>query len=877
VVLVVDELDRLAHEAQAWAVIEALLRHAPADMRFVLCSRRPVPASVLPRRPGEVIRLGDKVLALTVEEAAGVLEGLGRPPVDPAVAVEATGGWMTGVLFESWRISDPDGGDGQDDPLNSYLSAHILKDLPVEDCEFLIATSVLGEITAARAGALGVLDAGARLVSLRSAHIPATWSDAGRALRCHPRFREYLQSRLESWEAERLRPLHVVHGRLLASEGHHEEATEVLLRAGAAVDALEPAAVAIFDVIDRLDFALAMRWLDAFADVEPEGMSPFVMARLTLAMVTENHGLGVELADRLTASGKLAEVASSSSLAAWMLSQCYVMAGRYDDMLAAFALAPQDGDYEAVRAVVAIFKPEPPPPFPALTGGPLDSALLPVLSGYGQFARVLELSGGGGWVQAFSQPWLIDTLREAGRIQEAVELYEAVRARGLTSVALDTFVGPLALSDAGRREEALESLARGRRLAREASSVVYELLADVAEARLFLRLDRDPDAALAALEPVDRHPVMRRIAFLGPQLDTWYGFALLLQGRDAEALERLRRAATVFRRTRQVFLMPMTAVYLAEAEWRMGNEDAADDAADLALEAAGVQGFNHMLLTALRDFPLVLSRRLDAEPAADSPWHELGRALHAQGRGVEAPMRPSVRMLEFGRLAILVDGAEVKPRIAKSYELLAYLLTRPQPRAARDELLDALFDARADDATRSYLRQAVHRLRSVLPADDVISERAAVGLSDDLAAVSESVELQRALAQAAHLRGGERLAATLTALEVVGRGPYLPGVDSRWVEERRQQLRELANDARYEAAELAFSEGRLDDAEGLTDMVLETESFHEAAWRLVMRLAGARGDHHSVLRAYQRCEQVLTEVGAEPSATTRKLVDQLRR
>ena len=53
-VLVVDELERLGEEAEAWAVIEALLRHAPADMRFVLCSRRPVPASVLPRRPGEV-------------------------------------------------------------------------------------------------------------------------------------------------------------------------------------------------------------------------------------------------------------------------------------------------------------------------------------------------------------------------------------------------------------------------------------------------------------------------------------------------------------------------------------------------------------------------------------------------------------------------------------------------------------------------------------------------------------------------------------------------------------------------------------------------------------------------------------------------------
>jgi DNA-binding SARP family transcriptional activator len=236
-----------------------------------------------------------------------------------------------------------------------------------------------------------------------------------------------------------------------------------------------------------------------------------------------------------------------------------------------------------------------------------------------------------------------------------------------------------------------------------------------------------------------------------------------------------------------------------------------------------------------------------------------------------------VQLLEFGRLAIMLEGEERRPPIAKSYELLAYLLTRPHHRAERDELLDALFDARVDDSTRSYLRQAVHRLRSVLPPDGVISERAAVGLSDDLAVVSESVELERGLAQAARLRGADRLAATLAALETVDQGPYLPGIDSRWVEERRQQLRELATDARYEAAGLAFSEGRLQHAERLTETVLEAEPFHEPAWRLAMRLACARGDNHDVLRSYQRCAQILAEVGAEPSATTRQLVDQLRR
>jgi DNA-binding SARP family transcriptional activator len=152
-----------------------------------------------------------------------------------------------------------------------------------------------------------------------------------------------------------------------------------------------------------------------------------------------------------------------------------------------------------------------------------------------------------------------------------------------------------------------------------------------------------------------------------------------------------------------------------------------------------------------------------------------------------------------------------------------------------------------------------------------------VAISAELSVVSESVELERALAEAARQRGADRLAATLAALHIVEQGPYLPGISSCWVEERSQLLRERSTDARYEVAELAFSSGEFEQAERLTDAVLDAEPYHEPAWRLRMRLAAAHGDEQAVLRSYQRCDRVLTEVGAAPSATTRQLVNQLRR
>jgi DNA-binding SARP family transcriptional activator len=241
-------------------------------------------------------------------------------------------------------------------------------------------------------------------------------------------------------------------------------------------------------------------------------------------------------------------------------------------------------------------------------------------------------------------------------------------------------------------------------------------------------------------------------------------------------------------------------------------------------------------------------------------------------------VRTAVRLIEFGDCRILVGGDEARPRIAKAYELLAYLAAaRPEARAERDELLDALFDGRADESSRSYLRQAVRWLRQVLPEGSVEVEKRHVRLGDAVTITSESAAFEAALVQAARLRGEERLTATLAALEPCDRGVYLPEFTSRWVEERREHLRELATAARYEAAECAYAEGRLVEARQLAAEVLRSEPLREAAWRLTMRLASALGDEDGVLRAYRRCEQALAAVGASPAPTTRQLLQQLRR
>ena len=104
--LVLDELERLAESREAWAVIEALsCGTRRASVRVVLISRRGLPIALAVAR-------GDTSVAVARRGAAGVHPARGgrrrwprwaHAKVDASAVVEATGGWVTGVLFEAWR------------------------------------------------------------------------------------------------------------------------------------------------------------------------------------------------------------------------------------------------------------------------------------------------------------------------------------------------------------------------------------------------------------------------------------------------------------------------------------------------------------------------------------------------------------------------------------------------------------------------------------------------------------------------------------------------------------------------------------------------------------------------------------------------------
>ncbi len=112
--LVCDNVERVLDDEGCRAVLSAFTRYVPAGVNVVLISRA---AIVLDQgqtsdrtRIGE---LGESDLAFRVEEAQQALHALGHDEVDAARAVAATGGWVTGVVFDPFCDSSDHSSDAE--------------------------------------------------------------------------------------------------------------------------------------------------------------------------------------------------------------------------------------------------------------------------------------------------------------------------------------------------------------------------------------------------------------------------------------------------------------------------------------------------------------------------------------------------------------------------------------------------------------------------------------------------------------------------------------------------------------------------------------------------------------------------------------------
>jgi DNA-binding SARP family transcriptional activator len=239
---------------------------------------------------------------------------------------------------------------------------------------------------------------------------------------------------------------------------------------------------------------------------------------------------------------------------------------------------------------------------------------------------------------------------------------------------------------------------------------------------------------------------------------------------------------------------------------------------------------------------------------------------------------PRLTLEDFGPVRLVADGRETHPRLAKSVELLAYLMSRPAASARRQDLLEALFPGRSDATGRSYLRQAVYRLREVLPDGVTLLQDGDVyRLTPPSVVVSTSGTFQRLVAEAARQDGEHRWDTLQRALALAERGSYFDSLSTYWLDTRRDELDAALTQARVDAAAVALNLGRVRETRRLVRAVLDRDPYREQAWRLALCAAEAAGSDDELLDLYRRYLRVMHELGVPPSADLRRLVDRLRR
>lgn len=843
--LVIDDVHLLKEWPHAREVLATVVRFRAHGLRTILVGRAaPMLPGLTAADVASTALLGEDVLRADETEAAAILRAHGSA-ADPVAAVEATGGWVAGLVLDPERRAAGEAGGSE--ALARYLSSEVRPRLTVEEDAFLVQCSIFDRIDRARSIALAGDEGPSVLDALRDAGLPALWDDRTTSLRLHPRVRELFRAELDRRPGDLRRAMHSA-AAAYTREGDLELAVEAHIQA----DELEQAGRLLPRVLEgilaRYDIDLARYLLDAVRlDPEP---TEVVLARLALAFIDQDAVASNAILEQLERNGRLAHVVREEPTIGALACNIYMAAGRIPDAAALLDVMPRGRAANAARLLLSAVRDDAGAPIPSFAGDVLDSVI----------ARGLFFRG------------RLDDLR--GRADATLR-----RISGIPDLHDPDEAHPASLgavrSRFGQAVETRDLLAARQAIA-ELEAMNAHFYAELSAAELAVRMEDDPARALEAVEELRAHAAAE-VGFYRELSDMWEGAALLLMDGGVEKAEHiLRRAVEGMRRGDRFLEIPAARVYLAEAQWRLGLEEEADRTTREAHAAARAHGGVRRFMLALADFPGVLSRALDLEQDLDGEWHALGRALAAGSSAARHLSAPSVHLRELGEATLVVDGVIVHARIRKSLEVLSFLLSRPAATARRTEVLTALWNGRDDDATRTYLRQAVRHLRDALPQGvAVTTERDSLSIVG--AITSEVAELEVLLREASVARGATRRALLFDALEFGERGEFLDGSrDVRWVDDRRAAIESLLAGARLDAADLLVGEGRYLEALTLVDQALERNELLERGWRLRMQVVGMLGDGDGVVDALRRCRAALAEVDLEPSSVTLDLARRLR-
>jgi LuxR family maltose regulon positive regulatory protein len=213
-VIAFDDVHRVA-DAAFFRFLDLLLERLPRRWTMVLAARGEPPLAVLPRlrAAGEVEELRQLHLQFARDEARRLALGAGLAETLADRLFDRTHGWPAGLRIAIGALQGVSGPAGAERalrtgerPVFDFLVAEVVEQLPRALVDFLLAASVLPELSAERCAVVtGDLQAALRLDEIERLGLFVDVIEAAeRTLRLHDLFRDALQARLQQVDPARL-------------------------------------------------------------------------------------------------------------------------------------------------------------------------------------------------------------------------------------------------------------------------------------------------------------------------------------------------------------------------------------------------------------------------------------------------------------------------------------------------------------------------------------------------------------------------------------------------------------------------------------------------------------------------------------------------
>jgi len=936
-VIVLDDYNLVNPSEAVNYFLGSLLQRLPENCHLIIASRTiptltPRDLAVLTARQ-EVAGLGARELRFTAQEIQQLVLQNYHQELPDDVAQELarqSEGWITGIVLSTqatWKdlLAGAVRARGASSGVYEYLANEVFSQQIPEVQQFLLGSSILDEMSAARCDALLGLDHSAGMLDLLeqgNIFIVRFEKDEERWYRYHALFQSFLRHKLASDAPERAMALHRRAAEILGGEGewdaafqHHMAAGDVpgaialILRcddemweAGRLetlaqwIDQLPPAALASQPrlMCDRgrvymeggngaQALALYERACRAYeAQGDARALAQTLVDRAeTLRMLGRPREAIEDCRDALARLADLAEPAPLVAAGAHRnqgISLCQIgrMAEGTEELRQALELYREAGSSFGL----------------ALTHGDLGVALH--LAG--------NLAGSEFHCEQALDIWL--RIGHAGNIANALNsLAITQHLRGNYQRALETLERALdyAQRAGSRRPEAMIWAGKGdvyRETGQwEPASDAYNeawrlaealprpsLLAYLLNAHALVHRGRgDYTQALALARRAYEQAAEQGLAQDAARYQVTLASICLEQGNPTLALEYLQRAEQAFARAGARRDLAQAWLHLARVAYARGDRAGAFGYLRRMVEATMELGHDHFLVPeAARAVDL-----LEAAAAAGVGGSFLADLLERARRGTalagwqpaaatSAPPPLRLRILALGDSAVYVNDRLLSSAdwgSAKAKELFFYLLSFPARR--KDQIGNILWPDLSPAHLRSAFHVTLYRLRRALGVNDcVLYDEDQYMFNRRLDYSYDVEEFEALLAQAEQALAGSPAEAEACLQKAVAlyKGEFLDGMSftgEEWCSWRREELEQRCLAALQMLGDLRMARKAYPEALEAYRKLLVRDPLREETHRAVMRCLALSGDRNAALRHYQGMVGLLRdELGVEPVAET---------